>query len=453
MTHSLAATMSPDSLLTKLSKLEQRATYDERALGDVFAGWQTVRHLGHGSHGRCYLMHKPDGSFVVHKRVPVSHMKPSEQEAAEREVNILATFNHPYIIRYDHAFVRQGQLNIVMEFASGGDLSGHVRSMVERGSRPGVATALDWFVQLLLALECVHSCKVLHRDVALKNVFLAEGNTVKLGDFGVARILESTQDMARTKVGTPCYISPERCEGKAYSYASDVWAMGCLLYELLSTRPAFSADTIPELTRMILEGSYAPFRNEDGVPPELATLVSRLLALESERRPSIQQLLELDLLQPALMRHSAVRDSYNSGGRGIVKVDIPLVGYEGSTKTKFSERPIFVDGGGRIVNEDAVSSHDAKLLGARNRRQRQLAERKGSSGAVASFDKVSKPGPPAPSFDKVQNFGAGGVVGFLVQSGVAGGSSSAQVGSSRGIGTDDSKVVASSMGTEAADVS
>ena len=157
---SLSSTMSADSLLAKLSVLETRSTYEERALGDVFCGWKTVRHLGSGSHGRCFLMRKPDDTLVVHKRVPVSHMRPEEQEAAEREVNILAAFNHPYIIRYDHAFVRQGQLNIVMEHASGGDLGGHLRALVEEGQRPSVATVLDWFVQLLLALECVHSCRV-----------------------------------------------------------------------------------------------------------------------------------------------------------------------------------------------------------------------------------------------------------------------------------------------------
>ena len=114
------------------------------------------------------------------------------EEAAEREVNILATFSHPNIIRYDHAFVRQGQLNIVMEHASGGDLANHLRSLVDAGERPSIAQSLDWFVQLLLALECVHACRVLHRDVALKNVFLADGGVLKLGDFGVARVMDHT---------------------------------------------------------------------------------------------------------------------------------------------------------------------------------------------------------------------------------------------------------------------
>ena len=165
--------------------LEKRKPMDHGMFAE--AGWQTVRQLGSGSHGRCYLMKRPDGSLLVHKRVPVSHMLAAHQELAEREVNILAAFSHPYIIRYDRAFVRHGQLCIAMEHAAGGDLAGHVRGLVDQSLHPSVDTCLDWFVQLLLALEYVHGYKVLHRDIALKNVFLAEDGTVKLGDFGVSR--------------------------------------------------------------------------------------------------------------------------------------------------------------------------------------------------------------------------------------------------------------------------
>jgi len=191
-------------LLARLSAAEVLPAIDQNL------GLQTLRQLGSGSHGRCYLMKRPNGMLIVHKRVPVSHMRPADQEIAEREVNILAAFSHPYIIRYERAFVRRGQLCIAMEYADGGDLSAHLRKLRAEGKRPTVKDALDWFVQLLLALRYVHGYKVLHRDVALKNVFLAGDGTVKLGDFGVARVLDSTQELALTKVGTPCYIAPER---------------------------------------------------------------------------------------------------------------------------------------------------------------------------------------------------------------------------------------------------
>ena len=420
----LAMSHGGGDLLARLQVAEKKPPIDQ----DLKEGWQTVRQLGHGAHGRCYLMRKPDESMIVHKRVPVSHMRPADQEVAEREANILAAFDHPYIIRYDRAFVRQGQLCIAMEHAVGGDLSAHLQSLKADGKRPSVSDALDWFVQLLLALHYVHGYKVLHRDVALKNVFLAGDGTVKLGDFGVARVLESTQELAVTKVGTPCYIAPERCEGRPYSYEADVWAMGCLLYELVTTRPAFSAETIPQVSAKILKGELSPFDETDSsIPQGVRSLITTILSVAPESRPTIASLLENNpVLKPHVAKHERVRSDYAApnGPRRIASVDIPLIGYEGqSSKTKFSERPVFVDGGGRIVDEKALSAHDEKVLGARQRRQRQLAEKRGASGGsggssigLGSASSASAAaGGSGPDFSKPMNFGAGGVVGFIVQ--------------------------------------
>ena len=271
------------------------------------------------------------------------------------------------------------------------------------------------------------SAQVLHRDIALKNVFLAGDGTVKLGDFGVARVLDSTQELAMTKVGTPCYIAPERCEGRPYGYEADVWGMGCLLYELLTTRPAFSADTIPLVTAIILRGQYAHFDETDSeIPAGVRSLIASILSVAPGGRPTIPKLLDAPILQPYLQRHENVRASCIPGNGGIASVEIPLIGYEGASKTKFSERPVFVDGGGRIVDETALSAHDEKLLGARQRRQRQLADKRGSSSGAGSCPSAASsasaaPSQPAANFERVQNFGAGGVVGFLVQSGATGG--------------------------------
>ena len=200
---------TPDAFLAKLSVAESKPSEVEDP-----PGCTTVRRLGSGSAGTIYLMRRDDGLLCVSKRVPVSHLSHADQEKAEREVNILATLEHPHIVRYDRAFVRMGQLCIVMEHAAGGDLASHVASLRrDGGRRVAVERAAEWFVQLLLALKYVHAFKVLHRDVSLKNIFLFNDQNIKLGDFGVACVLDATNGLAMTKVGTPCYISPERCEG------------------------------------------------------------------------------------------------------------------------------------------------------------------------------------------------------------------------------------------------
>jgi len=108
---------------------------------------------------------------------------------------------------------------------------------------------LNWFLQLLLALEFVHRKKILHRDIKSSNIFLRSNGTVKLGDFGISRVLENTNEAAMTVVGTPYYMrlefsvslndkfnSPEVCENKPYTFKSDVWALGCVLYEMCTLK-------------------------------------------------------------------------------------------------------------------------------------------------------------------------------------------------------------------------
>ena len=163
-----------DVLLDRLRPLEQKQSIDER-----LDGLSTIRKLGSGSHGRCFLMQRDDGQLVVHKRIPVSHMSATDQEVAEREVNILASLQHPFIVLYDRAFVQQGQLCIAMEYAGGGDLSHRLDALREADQCVELTQALDWFTQLLLALRYVHGYRVLHRDLALKKCAPLELNPVR----------------------------------------------------------------------------------------------------------------------------------------------------------------------------------------------------------------------------------------------------------------------------------
>ena len=98
-----------------------------------------------------------------------------------------------------------------MEFCERGDLAYHVRKKKQKDERFSETEIMNWFVQLCLSLEYVHSRKILHRDLKTSNIFLTKDNTVKLGDFGISKVLETTQDHAMTVQGTPYYMSPEVC--------------------------------------------------------------------------------------------------------------------------------------------------------------------------------------------------------------------------------------------------
>ena len=123
-----------------------------------------------------------------------------------------------------------------------------------------------------MALEFVHAKRVLHRDIKTSNVFLTNRNLVKLGDFGIARQMDDTTDFAQTCVGTPYYLSPELIEGRPYNHLSDVWALGVLLFQMMTFRYPFEAPTLPALALKIVACDHHPLPQD--TPPDLRELIS-----------------------------------------------------------------------------------------------------------------------------------------------------------------------------------
>ncbi|XP_062272120.1 interferon-induced very large GTPase 1-like [Scomber scombrus] len=195
--------------------------------------------------------------------------------------------SHPNIVQYKESFEDKGCLYIVMDYCEGGDLSKKIKS--QEGKLFPEQQILDWFVQICLALKHIHDKNILHRDIKPQNIFLTKDGTVQLGDFGIARVLNSTAELATTCIGTPLYLSPEICENKPYNNKSDIWALGCVLYEMCSLKPAFKAGIIEELCQKIISGSYPPV--SDHYSQELCSLLAQLLNCDPEERPSVSSIL------------------------------------------------------------------------------------------------------------------------------------------------------------------
>uniref|UniRef100_F7I8Q7 non-specific serine/threonine protein kinase n=1 Tax=Callithrix jacchus TaxID=9483 RepID=F7I8Q7_CALJA len=192
-----------------------------------------LQKIGEGSFGKAILVKSTeDGRQYVIKEINISRMSSKEREESRREVAVLANMKHPNIVQYRESFEENGSLYIVMDYCEGGDLFKRINA--QKGVLFQEDQILDWFVQICLALKHVHDRKILHRDIKSQNIFLTKDGTVQLGDFGIARVLNSTVELARTCIGTPYYLSPEICENKPYNNKSDIWALGCVLYELFN---------------------------------------------------------------------------------------------------------------------------------------------------------------------------------------------------------------------------
>jgi serine/threonine protein kinase len=137
------------------------------------------------------------------------------------------------------------------------------------------AEIFHWFVQICMALEYVHGRRVIHRDIKTQNVFLTGSKTIKVGDFGISKVLESTTQCAMTVVGTPYYMAPESCQSEPYTSKSDVWALGIILYELCTLKQPFQADNLLGLVFKIVQDEPEPI--PDMYSAELGELVKKMM--------------------------------------------------------------------------------------------------------------------------------------------------------------------------------
>ncbi|NXA18423.1 NEK1 kinase, partial [Ibidorhyncha struthersii] len=252
-----------------------------------------VRKIGEGSFGKAILVKaKENGQQYVIKEINISKMSNKEREESRREVAVLANVKHPNIVLYRESFEENGCLYIVMDYCEGGDLFKKINA--QKGILFSEDQILDWFVQICLALKHIHDRKILHRDIKSQNIFLTKDGTIQLGDFGIARVLNSTAELARTCIGTPYYLSPEICQNKPYNNKSDIWALGCVLYEMCTLKHAFEAGNMKNLVLKIISGPFPPVSMHYSY--DLRNLLSQLFKRNPRNRPSVNSILEKNFI-------------------------------------------------------------------------------------------------------------------------------------------------------------
>ncbi|KAG5483391.1 hypothetical protein LSCM1_04939 [Leishmania martiniquensis] len=254
-----------------------------------------VKVIGKGNMGTCTLArNNEDGKYYVIKQVDLTRMSKKDRQQSLNEARVLSSLRHPNVINYVDSFLarKSDNLCIVMEYAESGDVSTRLKKSY--GVNVPERQVLDWFIQLVLSLDYVHQRKILHRDVKTQNIFLTNENLVKLGDFGIARTLANTYDQARTFVGTPYYLSPELILEQPYDHRSDVWALGVVLYELLTLKHPFNAKDMKGLLQRILAVQYDPLPTL--YRAELRDIVARMLVRDPAGRIKLEDILRLPIV-------------------------------------------------------------------------------------------------------------------------------------------------------------
>ena len=274
--------------------------------------YKVIQQLGEGSFGKAFLCKREsDDSLCVIKQILIEGLDKKEKDDVLNESIILAKLDHLNIIKFFEVFESnkpKHMVNIVTEYADGGDLSEKIKEKKNKNNNFTESEILDYFTQICLAIKHIHEKKIIHRDLKSGNIFLMKNGLVKLGDFGIAKRFQKTMDKAKTFIGTPYYLSPEIINGKPYDSKSDIWSLGVLLYEMMTFKMPFNANSLPMLSVKIMRGQYIP-------PPTIYTkdlreLVTKCLTVEPKNRPSIQEILRMPIIQNRI-RSFLTENQYN----------------------------------------------------------------------------------------------------------------------------------------------
>ena len=256
--------------------------------------------LGKGSFGSVYLVRrKQDNKIYALKTVIMEKLSKREQENSVNEVRILASVNHPNVIGYKEAFWDEdgnngSSLNIVMEYADDGDLHSKIEKMKKAGGFFKEPIIWSYAIQMIEGLKALHDKKIMHRDLKSANIFLIKDNhQCKLGDMNVSKVIK--EKVLRTQTGTPYYASPEVWNDNPYSYKSDLWSIGCVIYELCALRPPFQGKDLDELYENVCKGK--PERINKIYSDDLWEMILMLLQVDVNKRVDCDQFLNSDLIK------------------------------------------------------------------------------------------------------------------------------------------------------------
>lgn len=250
--------------------------------------------IGKGNFGSISkILRKSDNKILVWKELDYGRMTEKEKQNIVSEVNILRDLHHPNIVRYYDRIIdkKNTKIYIIMEYCEGGDIGLLIKRL--KKSNELIPEEIIWkiFTQLVLALFECHNHKdgkILHRDIKPSNVFLDGENNIKLGDFGLSRMLSNESYFAYSHVGTPYYMSPEQIEEVKYNEKSDIWSLGCFLYEVTTFNPPFEATNQLSLALKIKKGKVEPINGK--YSEDLKRVISWMLNVDQNKRPSVEEL-------------------------------------------------------------------------------------------------------------------------------------------------------------------
>lgn len=258
---------------------ELKPAFGNRTPDGKRIGYRFVRLIGQGATSRVYLAERAsDRMTLVLKVIDVSSVRePQVLQRFVREAELISRVNSPYVVRFlEHGFTEDYGY-IAMEFFTRGDL----KQRIEHGV--SIEDTVNYVIHIAHGLRAIHSVGIVHRDLKPGNIMFRSDDSLALADFGISKRLDETSDLTRngSVLGTPNYISPEQALGRVVDYRSDLYSLGVILYEMLTGRKPYRAESAPAL---VYQHVHADIPRLPDILRRFQPIIDMLLAKQPEDR-------------------------------------------------------------------------------------------------------------------------------------------------------------------------
>jgi len=277
--------------------------------------------LGVGSYGSVYIVEKKDTTQkYALKRINTSQLRNADEYRRQmHEMNILFFNRCPYLLHaLDVSYIREKyRLDIITELYDGRNLNNLISKY--RAIEKSIPNSLIWtiFIQICIGIQYLHTNGVIHRDLKPANILLNDKDNptkIVICDFGASICLPNENDYCSTKIGTPYFMSPEQYNSNCYDKKTDIWSLGCILYELITLVKPFEANNINMLNQKITKGYYKPIElQSNNLDNNIwSFILKKMLTLDAKSRISINTILDLPDIKDKLNMYNLILNNKNS---------------------------------------------------------------------------------------------------------------------------------------------
>ena len=255
--------------------------------------FEIIKELGHGGNGRVYqVLNKKDNKYYAIKRIPIENLTEDEINIIINEAKILSTIDDIHIIKYYGSYKDKEYFNILMEYCEGSDLKKLIIEYKNKNQLISEEIIYPIILDICLGIKEIHKKNIIHRDLKPENLFITKENKVKIGDFGICKQLDSNSEYANTHVGTKKYMAPEVIKGESYNKKVDIWAFGCIIYELFTLKVCFESKSLFGYVDNIINKPHGKI-NMEKYNSKWQELIDLLLKKKYNERPDIDKIYEL----------------------------------------------------------------------------------------------------------------------------------------------------------------